>query len=184
MWDCETYPDDIKVIRMYNVGFTKDKRRFEEDEDFYQSLFEDTTVFYGESSLERFENWLLDKSEEVRRKVDKELDAWTKRSHKSNANNFESRKKSKITELVNNYKVIMEAFCCDSFYCQIIWKSKRLQFENIINSFGILYLSLKGGYVEFKGVARITGSGRTLDSICKSFKLPPNIQKVRFLTTL
>ena len=74
----------------------------------------------------------------------------------------------------------MEAFCCGNFDCQIIWKSKILEFEMIINSFGILYLSLKGGYVEFKDVARFTGSGRTLDSICKSFKLHPKYSKSSF----
>ena len=72
-WDCETYTDENKVLQMYNVGFTKDKGFFEDNEDFYQSLYEGTTVFYGETSLERFENWLIEKYEEVRRKLIKNL---------------------------------------------------------------------------------------------------------------
>ena len=48
-----------------------------------------------------------------------------------------------------------------------IYKSKILLFENIIDSFGIIQLSLKEGYIEFQDSMRKTGQGK-LAEFCKA----------------
>jgi hypothetical protein len=76
MWDCETYPEPPNnCFQMYSVGFLKYDEESIENED-YNSMIDATQVIYGMEAQERFENFLLENSEEVRRTVDRRLNSW------------------------------------------------------------------------------------------------------------
>ena len=66
-----------------------------------------TLFFYGLNALQQFENWLLGKSEEVRRKIEKRLNYWLKwyEDNHPDADEKELKKatKRKKTELANAY---------------------------------------------------------------------------------
>jgi hypothetical protein len=81
--------------------------------------------------------------------------------------------------LTNRYKVIIYAFNGAKYDTQFVLKSKRLHFQEIIDSQGILKLTLEGGYVEFRDSMRMTGTS-TLAKLCKDFGLSEENRKTYF----
>ena len=84
-WDTET-PNQPLITAMYSVGITPDKGYFKDTHEFYQSLYEDTIVYFDTEPakvMEKFENWIIKKSEEIRIKVERLLGIWTKKVIKS-----------------------------------------------------------------------------------------------------
>ena len=134
--------------------------------------------------MEKFENWLMRKSEEVRIKVERIYETW-KINYTAKNPDMESKKLEhicdfKFKQITNRFKVIMISFCGCKFDLQIVWKSKRLHFKERNMSNGILYLSLEGGFVEFKDLSRITGYGKSLAKLCESFNIPEDYSKTKF----
>ena len=60
-----------------------------------------------------------------------------------------------------------------------IFKSTRRQFDEIIDSIGILHIVMKDGFVEFRDTMRMTGVV-SLAKLCKDFKLPAEFSKTDF----
>ena len=191
IWDCEALRERLLKDKheIYNVGvleyskkniqiFNRIMEHQERIEDL-MTLMDETKVYYGENSFELFENFLNDLSEEVQRKVDRKMEYWISMFDKHDQKTFEYMVKRKRTEIVNTYKCIFYAHCGANYDNQFIFKSERLQFEHIIDSFGILSISLKGGCVEFRDTAKMIGMTK-LDNLCKSFKLPVMFSKTEF----
>ena len=74
----------------------------------------------------------------------------------------------------------MYAFCGHKFDCQIVWKSKKLLFEKLLENNGLIHLALEGGEVEFKDVSNITGSDGGLAGLAESFNVPEYYRKTVF----
>ena len=91
--------------------------------------------------------------------------------------NDQAREKGR---LIQANKAIMLAFCGHKFDCHIVWKSKRLRFQKRINASGLIQLTLEGGYVEFKDVAKVTGTIGGLAGIARSFQIPDKYSKESF----
>ena len=85
--DIPNFPKSLSATRnhiMYNTGIVQMNEKWLADED-YQKLYNNSIVFYGDSGLDgsnedgtqfNFENWLIQLSEEIRIKVDNELNKW------------------------------------------------------------------------------------------------------------
>ena len=182
-WDCETFPEgDFNEHIIYNVGLVNYDEGVVEDGN-YQSIYDSTEVFYGEDAQERFENWLLAKSEEIRPVVEKRLESWSKWYHQENHNvdedTFKKAVKRKRKELAKANKIILYAHNGANYDNHFIFKSKRLQFDEIIDSHGLINIVMREGYVEFRDTMRMTGPA-SLASLCKDFKLPPEYSKTEF----
>ena len=63
----------------------------------------------------------------------------------------------KRKRLIQNCKAIFYSFNGAKYDHQFIFKSKRLRFQELIDSFGIIFMKLEGGYIEFRDVMRMTG---------------------------
>ena len=65
-YDFETYPEmtDDNAHNIYNTGLTEYNKRALNNGD-YKTLLDNTEVFYRQDSFERFENWIIDSSEDV-----------------------------------------------------------------------------------------------------------------------
>lgn len=185
-WDVET-PSQEKITAPYSVGILPDQGQFIDTPEFYQNLVDKTIVFFDKDPnivLKKFEDWLISKSEEIRAKVNELLNDWTRRKIKSephiSSKKLYSDKSKQEKRLIQANKAIMLAFCGHKFDCHIIWKSKRLRFQKRINASGIIQLTMEGGYVEFKDVAKITGMVGGLAGLSKSFQIPEKYCKESF----
>ena len=108
------------------------------------------------------------KADEIEEELQEELDEL-----------LDKKIKIKRSKLTNNHKAIFYAHNGSKFDNQFIFKSKRLQFDEVIDSFGLIQVVLKGGYIEFRDSMRITGL-TSLDSLCKNFNLPVEFSKTEF----
>ena len=86
---------------------------------------------------------------------------------------------NKRKSLIRAHRVIFQAFNGAKFDNNFIFKSKRIQFKEIIESFGLLQMSLKDGYIEFRDPLRMTGTA-TLAGLCKYYNIPPEFSKDEF----
>ena len=77
-------------------------------------------------------------------------------------------------------KIRIFSFHGATYDIQPIWKSKRLQFENVIERFGLILVALKGGYIEFLDSSRFIGQAATLVKLCEDVKLPEKQSKTDF----
>ena len=114
--------------------------------------------------------------------VSKKLDAhmrWAIISHKK-IDDLEREKKWKEEELRRKYKVLFYSHNGSKYDNQFVFKSKRFQFQSVINANGIISLVLKGGLVEFRDTMRMTGPASSLASLCESFKLDKRYSKTSF----
>ena len=93
---------------------------------------------------------------------------------------IEKKEENQRKRLIQNNKAIMYAFCGIKLDCQIIWKSKKLHFERIIDANWLIHLILEGGYVEFKDVAKITGFSKGLAYLAESFNVLEEYRKTTF----
>ena len=62
---------------------------------------------------------------------------------------------------------------------QFVFKSKRLEFERIIERFGLMSIVLKGGFVEIRDSMRLTGAV-SLEKLGKGYGLPDVDLKKKF----
>ena len=159
-WDIET-PYVENVNEMYSVGITPDKGFFIDTQEFYNSLKQNTIVYYDKDMpnvMKKFEDWLLARIEERRSVVNRKLDYIIKKyieNHRKAKSEEIAKVQDKIRKiLIRKNKIIMYAFNCKKFDSHFIWKSKRLRFHNIMENNGIIYLSMDDGLLEFRDVAK------------------------------
>ena len=133
---------------------------------------------YMEKNLERDKKKLKD-SFDIKISKSKNPEKLQKQCQKELDELLEKMTKMKRSKLTKNLRIILYAHFGSKFDNQFIFKSKRLQFEFIIDSFGLIQMVLKGGYIEFRDTARITGL-TSLAKLCKDFKLPQKFSKTNF----
>ena len=92
---------------------------------------------------------------------------------------LEKIEKRKRTELTNIYKIIFYAHNSANFDNQFLFKSKNLLFERLIDSHGLIVLTMKGGCIEFRDTMRMTGLASRAQ-LCQDFKLPKEYSKTEF----
>ena len=103
------------------------------------------------------------------------------KKHNKDKNELPDKKrKIKRAKIVNDIKVKIFAFHGSTYDYQPLWKSKRLQFESMIERFGFILLTLKGGYIEFLDSSRFVGQTGTLAKLCEDFKLPKKYSRTDF----
>ena len=103
------------------------------------------------------------------------------KKHNKDKNELPDKKiKIKRSKIVNDIKVKIFAFHGSTYDYQPIWKSKRLQFESMIERFGFILITLKGGYIEFLDSSRFVGQTGTLAKLCEDFKLPKKYSRTDF----
>jgi hypothetical protein len=82
--------------------------------------------------MEKFDNWVIKKSEEIRIKVEFLLNIWTKKTLQNKPDitkeELHDKQDNKRRKLIQNHKAIMISFCGQKFDLHIIWKSKKLHF--------------------------------------------------------
>jgi hypothetical protein len=119
-------------------------------------------------------------SQSVEKKVESELNTWIKQNRsKYEPNKFSSAIRKQRTILLNAYKCVFYSFNGAKFDNQLIFKSKNLTFNRYIVSYGVMYMTLEGDYVEFKDVIRMTGQ-TSLEKLCKYFKIDKEFMKTNF----
>ena len=102
----------------------------------------------------------------------------TKKSRHHEKEFIESIKR-KRTELINHHKIIIDSFNGSNYENQFIFKSKRLNFESVLDSFGLIQLTLKEKYIEFRDSMRMTGVAK-LTKLCSDYKLPEKFSKTEY----
>ena len=166
----------------------------------HQKLIDNAKYFYGwrenvsnesECTLYKFENWIIDLSESIRRKVDELLEKWyekwydvfVKQFNEDNDDEDDEERDEKFQkaveksiekkreQLTRTHRAILYSHNGAKFDNQFIFKSKRLKFDGILENFGIFYMLLEGGYVEFRDTIRMTGM-ISLDKLGKYFGVP------------
>jgi hypothetical protein len=181
--DIETFPFDNHLV--YNFGITKYENSYfqYDDKKCGELLYKATKYYYGLDAFEKLEDIFLAKSAKNKELVDKKFNNWLKWKLQKYPNISESvlqeAKDRKMSELIRNHRTIYFYFNGSKFDIQFIWKSKRLKFEKVIDSFGIIYLALEGELVVFYDMIRLTGIA-SLASLCRDYNLPPEYSKTEF----
>ena len=121
------------------------------------------------------DDFLKKMMKEQEEKIDTEDDEESEEKKKI----LEKAKKHKRDILVKKYKAIIYGFNSAKYDVPILFKSKRLRFQHMIDSYGILSLTLEGGYIEFRDAMRMTGIA-SFAGLCKDFKLPKEFSKTQF----
>jgi hypothetical protein len=182
-WDSETYPDRSNDFGhcIYNIGVCEDASgRTPTGILNGKSLYDNTKIFYGKNSQDRFERFLMELSQSVEKKVESELNTWIKQNRsKYELKKFSSAIRKQRTILLNAHKCVFYSFNGAKFDNQFIFKSKNLIFNKYIDSYGVMYMTLEGDYIEFKDVIRMTGQ-TSLEKLCKDFKLDEEFMKTHF----
>lgn len=180
-WDCETYVDGDKVHpahRMYNVGVLRHS----------VANPEDVRIFYGLDAQEKFEAFLVDLTahhnsqieDYIASVVNNKKAAYAMKDDDCHMSAAEEEKLTKLlrTEAMNAHKQIFYAHNGSRFDAQLLWKSKTLKFDKMIDANGIISLTLKGGLIEFRDSYRTIS--QSLADCCRSFKLSEEFRKTHF----
>jgi len=182
LWDIETYVDGNGDFKVYNVGVLRSEPQLagESELEWGQRLADKTKTFYGLTAWEQFENYVFEINDRLVREVTRKLDSWMQWCQRENLlDDIDSRKKARINNLIMENRVIFIAHNGGRFDNQFVFKSKRFQFEKVIDLNGIISLRLLDGLVEFRDSIRMTGP-QGLDELCESYRLPAEWRKTSF----
>ena len=81
--------------------------------------------------------------------------------------------------LIEKYKLVCYAHNGSNYDHQFIMKSDRFKFNSVINQGGLMSINLFKNIIQFKDTMKMTGP-RSLDALCKDFKLDPKYSKTSF----
>ena len=98
------------------------------------------------------------------------------KNYKEILDNARERKYNKLTKAL---RTIVYFHFGSKYDGQFVFKSKRLEFERIIERFGLMSIVLKGGFVEIRDSMRLTGAV-SLEKLGKGYGLSEEDLKKKF----
>ena len=166
----------------------REKAEAKEEEEWGETLRRqaDRTVYYGEDAGQHFVAAIKAEEARLERIVNAKVEAYKesyirgmrRRGKKIDVAELERQMENKRRHLIDKLCVYWYAHNGGRYDTQFVLKSAGLEFKSIINSNGILQLTLRSGLIQFRDTKRILNG--SLEKLCRDFKLPQIYSKTQF----